>query len=228
MTTEPARPSLPPEIAYYRLHLLAGRFRLLPLRDVPAPGETRAQHAELLRLPKAALLRTPESPAFREVLLASAQPVVSGWIVLALGRRPVLVLKNHGAWVLRPPSRGRSFDRLRELDRPEHLLPVRFTRLERDGVARHLHTIPLRWHPHGHLSLEVSLFPSGAVRYDAWVWLPGHRRMIALYWEEKERVVELFRDLTASYFRCSPPQATPAAKPSREEPDEAVPVTAAS
>jgi hypothetical protein len=125
------------------------------------------------------------------------------------GRRPVLVLKGHGAWVLHPPSRGRSFERLRELDRPERLLPVRFTRLERDGVARHLHSIPLRWHPHGHLSLELRILAGGSVSYDAWVWLPAHRQMIPLYWAEKERVVQLFRDLTASYFRCAPP-ATPA------------------
>jgi len=224
MTTQRTRPSLSPEIAYYRRHLLAGRFRLLP-----ASGEIPPRHDRPLMLAKSALLQAPESPALREALLASKEPVVSVWIVPAPGRRPVLVLKDHGAWVLHPPSRGRSFSRLRELDRPEHLLPVRFTRLERDGVARHLHTIPLRWHPHGHLSLEVCLFPSGSVRYDAWVWLPGHRRMIPLYWEEKERVVQLFRDLTASYFRCAPSQAAPAvAEEPREEPDDAVCVAAAS
>lgn len=180
-------------------------------------------------LPKAALLRAPESPALREMLLASKEPVVSGWIVTGPGQRPVLALKDHGTWVLHPSSRGRSFDRLRELDRPERLLPVRFTRLERDGVVRHLHTIPLRWHPHGHLSLEVCLFPSGSVRYDAWVWLPAHRRVIPLYWEEKERVVQLFRDLTASYFRCTPPEPAPAgAETPREEPEDATPVAAAS
>ena len=224
MTTQRTRPSLPPKIAYYRRHLLAGRFRV-----VPGSGEIPSRHDRPLMLPKAALLQAPESPALREALLASKEPVVSGWIVPAPGRRPVLVLKDHGAWVLHPPSRGRNFSRLRELDRPEHLLPVRFTRLERDGVARHLHTIPLRWHPHGHLSLEVCLFPSGSVRYDAWVWLPGHRRMIPLYWEEKERVVQLFRDLTASYFRCAAQEPAPAvADGPREEPDDAALVVAAS
>jgi hypothetical protein len=224
MPTQLTRPSLPPTIAYYRRHLLAGRFRVMP-----ASGEIPTRHDERLTLPKADLLRAPESPAFREALLASKEPVVWGSIVPGPGRRPVLVLKGHGAWVLYPPSRGRSFDRLRELDRPEHLLPVRFTRLERDGVARHLHTIPLRWHPHGHLSLEVCLCPSGSVRYDAWVWLPGHRRMIPLYWEEKERVVQLFRDLTASYFRCAPPEpALAGAEGPREEADDATPVAAAS
>ena len=228
MTTQRTRPSLPPEIAYYHGHLLAGRFRVLPLRVVPASTENRPRHDEPLRLPKAALLRAPESPVFRETLLASRDPFVSGWVVPGLGRRPVLVLKDHGVWVLRPPSRGRSFDRLRELDRPERLLPVRFTRHEGDGVARHLHTIPLRWHPHGHLSLEVRLSPGGSVSYDAWVWLPGHRRVIPLYWEEKERVVQLFRDLTASYFRCAPPETVPAAEEPREEPDDAACVVSAS
>ena len=224
MTTQRTRPSLPPKIAYYRRHLLAGRFRVAPVS-----GEIPPRHDQRLMLPKAALLQAPESPALREALLASKEPVVSGWIVPAPGHRPVLVLKDHGAWVLHPPSRGRSFSRLRELDRPEHLLPVRFTRLERDGVARHLHTIPLRWHPHGHLSLEVCLFAGGSVRYDAWVWLPGHRRMIPLYWEEKERVVQLFRDLTASYFRCAPQEPAPAvADGLREEPDDAALVVAAS
>jgi hypothetical protein len=142
---------------------------------------------------------------------------VSGSIVSSLGRRPVLVLQNHGAWVLHPPSRGRSFERLRELDRPERLLPVRFARLEDNGVTRHLHTIPLRWHPHGHLSLEVRLLPSGSVTFDAWVWLPSHRETVPLYWSEKERVVQLFRDLTASYFRCAPSQPAPAAA---DEPHE--------
>jgi len=229
MTSQRTRPSLPPEIAYYRRHLLAGRFRLVPFRVLPASGDIPPRHDERLMLPKAALLRAPESPAFREALLASREPLVSGSINPGLGRRPVLILKDHGAWVLHPPSRGRSFERLRELDRPERLLPVRFTRLEGDGVARHLHTIPLRWHPHGHLSLEIRLFPSGSVSFDAWVWLPGHRRTIPLYWEEKERVVQLFRDLTASYFRCAPSQAAPAvAEEPREEPEDAVCVAAAS
>lgn len=229
MATPRTRPSLPPEIAYYRRHLLAGRFQVRQFRVLPESGEIPPRHDQRLMLPKTDLLRAPESPTFREALLASREPVVSGWIVSGPGHRPVLVLKDHGAWVLHPPSRGRSFDRLRELDRPERLLPVRFTRLERDGVARHLHTIPLRWHPHGHLSLEVCLFPSGSVRYDAWVWLPGHRRMIPLYWEEKERVVQLFRDLTASYFRCAPPESAPAvAEEPREEPEDEAAVAAAS
>jgi hypothetical protein len=224
MTTQRTRPQLPPEIAYYRRHLLAGRFRV-----APASGEVPPRQEQRLVLPKAALLRAPESPAFRETLLASKEPVVSGWIQPGRGHRPVLVLKEHGVWVLHPLLRGRSFDRLRELDRPERLLPVRFTRLERDGVARHLHTIPLRWHPHGHLSLEVCLFPGGSVRYDARVWLPGHRRVIPLYWEEKERVVQLFRDLTASYFRCAPPEAAPAvAEGPHEEPEDVAPVVVAS
>src|SRR5437867_2776328 len=224
MITQLTRLSLPPKIAYYRRHILAGRFRM-----VPASGQIVPPRDRPLILPKATLLQAPDSPAFREALLASKEPVVAGWIVPASGQRPVLVLRDHGAWVLHPPSRGRSFGRLRELDRPEHLLPVRFARLERDGVTRHLHTIPLRWHPHGHLSLEVCLFPSGSVRYDAWVWLPGHRRMIPLYWEERERVVQLFRDLTASYFRCAPQEPAPAvADGLREEPDDAAPVVAAS
>jgi hypothetical protein len=226
MTTQRARPSLPPEIAYYRRHLLAGRFRMLPFRVLPPSDENRPGHDEPLTLPKAELLRAPESPAFREALLASKEPFVSGWLIPGLGRRPVLALRDHGVWVLHPPSRGRSFERLRELDRPERLLPVRFTRLERDGIARHLHTIPLRWHPHGHLSLEVCIFSSGSVSYDAWVWLPGQRQMLPLYWGEKERVVQLFRDLTASYFRCAPPEVAPAEP--HEEPDAAACVGAAS
>ena len=75
MSTARARQSLPPKIAYYRRHLLAGRFRV-----VPGPGDMSRQEHRLM-LPKAALLRAPESPAFREVLLASKEPVVSGWIV---------------------------------------------------------------------------------------------------------------------------------------------------
>src|SRR2546426_12830961 len=125
MTTQRTRPSLSPEIAYYRRHLLAGRFRLVPFRVLPASGDIPPRHDERLMLPKAALLCAPESPAFREALLASREPLVSGSINPGLGRRPVLVLKDHGAWVLHPPSRGRSFERLRELDRPERLLPVR-------------------------------------------------------------------------------------------------------
>jgi hypothetical protein len=228
MTIQRTRPSLSPETAYYRRHLLAGRFRLLPVRVLPASDEIPSRRDERLNLPKTALLRAPESPEFRETLLASGDPVVSGRVVTGLGRRPVLVLKDHGAWVFHPPTRGRSFERLRELDRPERLLPVRFARLEHEGVARHLHTVPLRWHPHGHLSLEVRLLPTGSVTFDAWVWLPSHRQTIPLYWEEKERVVQLFRDLTASYFRCAPPSATPAvAEEAREDMDDALVVASA-
>src|SRR5207245_10759887 len=56
MTSQRTRPSLPPEIAYYRRHLLAGRFRLAPFRVLPASGDIPPPHDERLMLPKAALL----------------------------------------------------------------------------------------------------------------------------------------------------------------------------
>ena len=52
----------------------------------------------------------------------------------------------------------------------------------------------------------------GDVRYDAWVWHAGRRRASALWWEETRRVLELFRDLAASWFWVGPPPVVSAAR----------------
>jgi hypothetical protein len=201
-----AHSPLPPKVSYYLRHLLAGHFALAPASTLP-PGPPDRR----LTLSKGLLLRAPESPELRAALIASAAPGVHAWLVSA-GTQVHLVLKDHGTWRVRLPRHGRSFDRLRELTRPDHLLPQRFTQLAgKDGGTRHLHTIPLRWHQHGHLSLEVRRAPGGNVGYDAWVWIPGRRRVVPLFWDERERVIALFKDLTASYFRCEPPPPSAAA-----------------
>lgn len=193
------RPPLPPKMGYYLRHALQGHYRIAPVSDGP-----RERAERTFQVMKAKLLRAPESPEFRAALLADKAPTVGGTMRTPPGRPPLLLLDGYGAWDLRLPRPGRSFDRLREIMRPEHLMPVRFAERQHDGAARHLHTVPLRWHPRGHLSLEVRVLPSGAVTYDAWAWLPGVRVVVPLSWEERERIIGLFRDLTASYFRCAP------------------------
>ena len=67
------------------------------------------------------------------------------------------------------------------------------------------HRIPLRYHPGARLIIAVSVNHGGRVRHDVWVWHAGRRQAIALWWEEARRIIELFRDLTASWFWVGPP-----------------------
>ena len=56
MTTPRTRPSLPPRIAYYLRHLLAGRFQVRRFRVLPESGEIPPRHDEPLMLPKGTLI----------------------------------------------------------------------------------------------------------------------------------------------------------------------------
>ena len=69
--------------------------------------------------------------------------------------------------------------------------------------------------------------------YRAWVIRPPETPVIALYWSEAQRIIDLFRDMTASYFALHPRTAAdgiadrtpaerdPAASVADDEPHEA-------
>ena len=59
--------------------------------------------------------------------------------------------------------------------------------------------------PGAWLMVAVTAWPKGGVRYDAWLWHAGRRRALALWWEESQRVTDLFRDCAASWFWVGPP-----------------------
>lgn len=208
---------LPTRTAYYLRHLLRGRYRLRPAPvSPPGPPPTRR-----LQFTREQLRLVPESPEFQATLATATGTQYRGWIWTGEDRRPVLVLNGLGAWILTLPRYGRNFDALRELQQPADLTPIRFTAWQRNGRTHHRHTIPLRWHPHATLSLEVVTSRTGQVAYDTWVWLPGRRLMVPVSWAEAQRVIGLFRDLTASYFRPAPPPITPA--PAEEHRDDGTP-----
>jgi hypothetical protein len=73
------------------------------------------------------------------------------------------------------------------------------------GVVERRHRIPLRYHPGVWLIVAVAVRRDGRARYDTWVWHPGRRCATALWWEEARRVIDLFRDLAASWFWVGPP-----------------------
>jgi hypothetical protein len=75
------------------------------------------------------------------------------------------------------------------------------------GLVERRHRIPLRYHSGAWLIVAVTVHRSGHARYDAWVWHAGRRGATALWWEEARRVIELFRDLAASWFWVGPPPA---------------------
>lgn len=219
----PRRPALPPRTAYYLRHLLHGRFRLVPAPAVQPPPV----RGRLLDFTREALGVVPESPAFHAQLAAlpPARRRLQGWLWLAEAHRPILILDTLGAWTLRLPAWGRGFQALRELRTPPDLAPTRTEAVAAPGGRpQRRHVIPLRYHRSAALLIAVTPYPSGAVAYEAWVWDAVRRQVIPLLWEEAERVIGLFRDLTASWFLVAPPprpregeapQDAPRAEPAR-------------
>src|SRR5262249_21018467 len=111
---------------------------------------------------------------------------------------------------------------LRELRTSRDLRPVSSRAVEvAPNLVERRHRIPLRYHPGAWLIVAVTVHRSGHARYDAWVWHPGRRGATALWWEDARRVIELFRDLAASWFWVGPPPT-----PSTSGPAPATPVSA--
>jgi hypothetical protein len=162
-----------------------------------------------VRLTRSLLSRVPNSPALRDALAAApvGTTVFGGQAWLAPDERPRLALDGLGGiWRLALPGRRGTLATLREIRAPRDLRPAVSHLVEvAPGVLERRHRIPLRYHPGAWLIVAVSVRPEGRARYDAWVWHAGRRRASALWWEEARRVIELFRDLAASWFWVGPP-----------------------
>ncbi len=204
----PTGPPLPPKVGHYLRQVLAGRFRLVAAETTPPPLKGRA-----LVFERGHLQRIPESPTFQDTL-ARLDPGISkvgGWLQAASHGAPVLFLDGLGAWTLRLPKHGKSFQSLRELRTPDDLRPSRsYEDPGPNGPARRRHLIPLRYHPDAFLVIAVIRYPSGHVRFEAWIWHAARKTTIPLYWEEAQRCIDLFRDLVASWFRVHPAPAAAA------------------
>jgi hypothetical protein len=164
--------------------------------------------------PRAVLGSLPGSPALRAALGAASadREVFTGHAWLAGDQRPRLVLEGlPGTWRLALPGRSGTYAALRELRTPRDLRPAGSRTVARaSGAVERRHRIPLRYHPGAWLIVRVTVLPRGDVRYDAWIWHGGRRRATALWWDESRRVIELFRDLAASWFWVGPPPAASA------------------
>lgn len=217
------RPSggpLSPKTAYYLRHLLAGHFRLVPSTvEVPEPT------SRAITFHKPHLLTLTDSPRFLAALDAVPDSVLEGWLVFPDQRQPTLLLKNAGAWTFRLPQNGRDFQELPDLKSPADLVPESFQWYGRKRILHHRHLIQLRGVPRARLTIDLTIYPSGQVAYQASVFLSQTRQIIPLMWEEAERVINLFRDLAASYFRGVTPPAT---DPGRRPSDGAPPVASSS
>ena len=178
---------------------------------VPAEAESASDGRKRypVRLTRSLLSRVPSSPALRDALAAApaGKAVFGGHAWLAPDERPRLALDGLGGiWRLALPGRRGTFATLREIRTPRDLRPAVSRLVEvAPGVVERRHRIPLRYHPGAWLVVAVSVRPEGRARYDAWVWHAGRRRASALWWEEARRVIELFRDLAASWFWVGPP-----------------------
>ena len=208
----PAAPPLPPKVGHYLRQVLAGRFRLVAAATTPPPLKGRA-----LVFERAQLERIPESPTFQDTLARLDQRIskVSGWLHAGPNGAPVLFLDGLGAWTLRLPRHGKSFQSLRELRTPDDLRPSRtYEDPDTHGrPPRRRHVIALRYHQDAFLVIAVIRYPSGHVRYEAWIWHAARKTTVPLYWEEARRCIDLFRDLVTSWFRVDQEPARPGPGP---------------
>ena len=191
-------------------HALTQRRRR---RLLLVPGESGTGSDGRTRYPvclsRSLLSRVPSSPALRDALAAAptGKAVFGGHAWLARDERPRLALDGLvGIWRLALPGRSGTFATLREIRTPRDLRPTGSRLVDvAPGVVERRHRIPLRYHPGAWLIVAVAMRHDGRARYDAWVWHPGQRHATALWWEEARRVLELFRDLAASWFWVGPP-----------------------
>jgi hypothetical protein len=201
------RADMPRAIAhYYYDQLYARRFRLEAYDGVMPILPERP-----VRIARTALDRMPKAPALEALVASCRAEWFEGWIFPenTYGAHPALLgLAELGVWRLGTTRRGRSFGTLRELDLPMKMVPI-WTRVELGaaGVERRLHGIPLRWHPGAVAVIAVTAATGRPVTYRAWVIRPPETPVIALYWSEAQRIIDLFRDMTASYFALRPSTA---------------------
>ena len=180
-----------------------------------------------MSLARRLLSALPDSPALKQCL-AAAPPqteAFAGHVWLGPDQRPRIALDGLGVWELALPGRRATYAELRELRTPQDVRPVASHVIEIapaswSGVI----AFPLKYHPGAWLMVAVTAWPKGGVRYDAWLWHAGRRRALALWWEESQRVTDLFRDCAASWFWVGPPPDS--AKPPDPEP-RAVPTARA-
>ncbi len=207
--TQPApRAPLPPHIGYYLRHLLARRFRLVAFDGTPPALRGRA-----IVFTREQLTRIPESPQFQDAVKQLGPKIknVRGWIHVPPHGAPVLLLDGVGAWTLRLPKHGKAFQHLRDLKVPADLRPYH-TRESPPANGRprqRVHSIHLPVHEKASLVIAVTLYPTGHVGYQAWVWHSALHTAIPLYWDEARRCIDLFRDLAAGWFRVEAPARRP-------------------
>lgn len=206
MTVDRTPRALPQPLHHALTQLRRRRMLLVP--GEPGTGfDGRTRYP--VSLTRSLLGRLPRSPALRDALAAAptGQATLSGHAWLDADGRPRLTLDGLGGiWRLALPGRGGTFATLREIRTLRDLRPVSSRVVEvAPGVIERRHRIPLRYHPGAWLIVAVAIRHDGHARYDTWVWHPGRRQAAALWWDEARRVLELFRDLAASWFWVGPP-----------------------
>jgi hypothetical protein len=188
---------LPEPVAYHVKHLIRGELSLAP--DGEADGRPTGP---VLWLRRDRLAAVPGADALAQQLDDARQRAAPARMLVRSAGLPALDLRRFGRWALRFHDWAEPYLDLGELRRPRDLVPVTTLVLRPDqGWAIHRHLVRLRWNRSARLVLEVASRRAEAVRYDAWVELRDHRRT-ALPWAETRRLVRLFQDLAASYFRA--------------------------
>ena len=207
---------LPRALTHALAQLRRRRFHLIPAGP-GAPASPRRRYP--VSLGRRLLLALPDSPALKQCLAAvpPRTEAFAGHVWLGPDQRPRIALDGLGVWELALPGRRATYAELRELRTPQDVRPVASHVIEiAPGIVERRHRIPLRYHPGAWLMVAVTAWPKGGVRYDAWLWHAGRRRALALWWEESQRVTDLFRDCAASWFWVGPPPDS--AKPPDSEP----------
>ena len=201
-----ARGALPQPLDHALTQLRRRRLLLVP-EEAGTGSDGRTRYPVCLT--RALLGRLPGSPALKAALGAAppGKAAFNGHAWLGADQRPRLALDDvRGIWRVALPGRAGTLAALREIRAPRDVRPAGSRLVEvAPGVVERRHRIPLRYHPGAWLIVAVAIRHDGRARYDAWVWHPGRRRASALWWEEARRVLELFRDLAASWFWIGPP-----------------------
>ena len=200
--------ALPQPLGHALTQLRRRRVCLVPAEPGPAPDGGKRYPVALTR---SLLGRLPGSPALRAALgtAPAGCAVFPGHAWLGADTRPRIAVDGlEGVWQLALPGKRGTYATLRELRTSRDLRPVGSRAVEvAPGLVERRHRIPLRYHPGAWLIVAVTVHRSGPARYDAWVWHAGRRGATALWWEEARRVIELFRDLAASWFWVGAPPA---------------------